>query len=62
MHNPALLGSLTLNKADPLPKLVRFSRCMLYSSEPLGQPGEWGMKAKIPAPNPTLDCQQFLED
>lgn len=44
LHNPALVASLTLNKADTLPKLVQFSVCMLYSPEPLGQRGGCSMK------------------
>lgn len=54
------VGSLMLHEADPLPQLVQFSLCMLYSSEPLRQGGERSTKGKIPGPNPTLGCQQFL--
>lgn len=44
LHNPPLVASLTLNKADTLPKLVQFSVYMFYSPEPLGQRGECSMK------------------
>lgn len=60
LYNLARPRSLTLNKPDTLPKPVQFSVCMLYSSEPLGQGGEGSIKGKIPALNPTPDCQQLL--
>ena len=46
IENFALHNQSSTNKPDTLPKLVQFSVCMLYSSEPLGQGEEGSSKGE----------------
>ena len=46
IENFTLHNQSSTNKPDTLPKLVQFSVCMLYSSEPLGQGEERSSKGE----------------